>query len=125
MKELQGSNEPPGITQYSICRAVIHNLKVTTANPYCDGSIVVDRLLMDKVGFYEGEEVLVTNVEKGGRAVTYIVPAPAGSGIVETSGSMSKFAQPDDLVCVMAFVKTDRPDLVSRADLNLKGNNNV
>ena len=122
---MQDSKKSPGITQYSICRAVIHNLKVTAARPYCDGSIVVDQLLMDKAGFYEGEEVLVTNVEKGGRAVTYILPAPVGSQIVETSGSMSKFAQPDDLICVMAFVKTNRPDLVTRIDLNLMGNNKV
>ena len=122
---MKDKNGPSGIVQYSICRVVIHNLKVTHAQPYCDGSIVVDRLLMEKGGFWEGEEVLVTNVEKGGRAITYILPASPGSKIIETSGSLSKFAQPGDLICIMSFVKTDKPDLVSRIDLNARGNNTL
>jgi aspartate 1-decarboxylase len=117
------ASEARHLNLYRVCRSVIHNLRVTVADPYCEGSIIVDRKLMDAGGFIPYEEVLVTNVERGGREVSYIVPGPAGSEVVETSGSLSKLARKGDLICIMAFVQTTDPGSVNRTELNLRGQN--
>lgn len=110
--------------QRTVCRSVIHNLVVTEAKPYCEGSIEIDADILDKAQISDGERVVVTNVCRGGRAETYAVPAPRGSGKVETSGSMSHLAKVGDGVCVMAFAITDKPNEIKRIDINLKGKNN-
>ncbi len=107
-----------------VCKSVIHNLVVTDAHPYCEGSIVLDESLMEAADIIEGEKVLVANVTRGHRMETYAVPAKRGSGIVETSGSMSHLAKVGDTICVMTFTITDKPESIKRIDINLRGKNN-
>ncbi|MBI2674962.1 MAG: aspartate 1-decarboxylase [Candidatus Aenigmarchaeota archaeon] len=107
--------------QKIFCRAVIHNLVVTDAKPFCEGSIEIDAAIMEMAQITESERVLVANVSNGNRMETYVVPAERGSGRVETSGSMSHLAKPGDIICVMAFFITDNLKRLKRIDLNLKG----
>ena len=110
--------------QRFVCRSVIHNLVVTEAKPYCEGSIEIDATILEKAEIAEGERVIVANVSRGGRAETYAVPAPRGSGKVETSGSMSHLAKIGDEVCVIAFALVDDPSKIKRIDIDLKSKNN-
>lgn len=110
--------------QRIFCRSVIHNLVVTEAKPFCEGSIEIDAAVLEKANIKEGEKVLVANVSNGNRMETYAVPVERGSGRVETSGSMSHLAKPGDIVCVVAFAIVDENEDCSRIDINLKGKNN-
>jgi aspartate 1-decarboxylase len=107
-----------------ICKSVIHNLVVTEAHPYCEGSILLDEDLMEAADIVEGERVLVASVTRGHRMETYAVPGTRGSGVVETSGSMSHLAQKGDIVCVMSFTMTSTPHAVERIDLDLRDSGN-
>jgi aspartate 1-decarboxylase len=110
--------------QRFFCRSVIHNLVVTESKPYCEGSIEIDEAIMEKAQIGDGERVMVTNVRKGGRAETYSVKAPRGSGKVESSGPMSHLAKVGDEVCVIAFGIVQSPDEIKRIDIDLKGKRN-
>jgi aspartate 1-decarboxylase len=101
-----------------VCRSVLHNLVVTHAEPFCHGSIRLDPSLMEKGQLVDGEQVLVANVTTGARMSTYAVQAPRGSGMIETSGSMSRLARPGDTVCVMSFALTESPADVRRIDID-------
>ena len=79
---------------------------------------------MEAADIIEGERVLVANVTKGHRMETYAVPGKRGSGIVETSGSMSHLAKVGDVVCIVTFTMTENPDEIKKIDLNLHGKNN-
>jgi len=104
----------------TVCRSVLHNLVVTHAEPLCHGSIRLDLSLMEKGQLVDGEQVLVANVTTGARMFTYAVQAPRGSGIIETSGAMSRLARCGDTVCVMSFVFTDSPKDVKRIELDFR-----
>ena len=110
--------------QRIFCRSVIHNLVVTDAKPFCEGSIEIDAAILEKAQISEGERVLVANVSNGNRMETYAVPAAKGSGKVETSGSMSHLAKPGDTICVMTFAMVGENEICRRIELNLKGKNN-
>lgn len=110
--------------QRNFCRSVIHNLVVTEAKPFCEGSIEIDVAILENAQISEGEKVLVANVSNGNRMETYAVPAERGSGRVETSGSMSHLAKLGDIICVMAFAVVDDPKQIKRIDINMKGKNN-
>jgi aspartate 1-decarboxylase len=61
-------------------RSKIHNATVTDANLAYIGSITIDRDLLDKVGLWQGERVLVVSNTSGARLETYVIPGGRGSG---------------------------------------------
>lgn len=111
--------------QRIVCRSVVHNLVVTDSKPYCEGSIELDAAIMEKADIADGEQVVVTNITRGGRAETYAVRVERDSGGVETSGSLSHFAKVGDEICVMAFALVEDPEKVSRIELDFRGKRNL
>ncbi len=61
-------------------RAKIHKATVTEANLAYEGSITVDRLLLERVGIAEYEKVLVVDNTSGERLETYALAGEPGSG---------------------------------------------
>jgi aspartate 1-decarboxylase len=54
-----------------VLRSKIHRAKVTEANVDYIGSITIDEDLLDAVGLWVGEKVLVASVDTGVRLETY------------------------------------------------------
>ena len=54
-----------------VLRSKIHRATVTEANPDYVGSITIDQELMESVGLWPGEKVLVASVDTGQRLETY------------------------------------------------------
>ena len=61
-----------------VLKSKLHLAMVTGANLDYEGSIAIDRDLMDAVGIREWEKVLVANFTNGNRYETYVITAPAG-----------------------------------------------
>ena len=83
--------------------AKIHRATVTAADLHYEGSISIDRDLLDAVGIVEHEQVHVVDVTNGARLETYVIPAPAGSGEIQMNGAAAHLVHPGDLVIVMAY----------------------
>jgi aspartate 1-decarboxylase len=63
-------------------RSKIHRATLTGTEVDYEGSIAIDRLLIDAAQLLPGEQVHVLNVNNGARLVTYIIEAPAGSVVI-------------------------------------------
>ena len=59
----------------------IHRASVTQADLHYEGSISIDRTLLDAAGFLINERVEIYNIDTGARFATYVIEAPKGSGI--------------------------------------------
>ena len=70
-----------------LLRSKIHKATVTDANVDYVGSITIDKDLMDKVGFWAGEKVLITDNTNGARVETYIIAGAKGSGTICINGA--------------------------------------
>jgi aspartate 1-decarboxylase len=92
-----------------LLRAKIHRAVVTDANSDYVGSITIDDELLRKVDIWQGEKVLVTDVNNGARFETYVVSGKSGSGTVCVNGSAAKLVQKGDKLIIMAFEYTDLP----------------
>jgi aspartate 1-decarboxylase len=90
-----------------MCKAKIHRAVITEANLEYEGSITIDRSLMDAAGLLPYEKVHVANIASGQRLDTYVIPADPGSGIVCLNGAAARGAHPGDRVIVMAFAMLD------------------
>jgi aspartate 1-decarboxylase len=62
------------------CKSKIHRAVVTAADLAYEGSIGIDRHLMDLTDILPGEQVSVWNIHSGSRIETYAMALPEGSG---------------------------------------------
>lgn len=99
-----------------VMRSKIHNATVTEANLAYVGSITIDEELLDKVGLWPGEKVLVVSNTSGARLETYVIVGPRGSGSICMNGAAAHLIKTGEQVIIMGFELTERP-LHARAAL--------
>src|SRR3990167_6876991 len=69
----------PLAMKIEILRAKLHQACITQADVDYEGSLGIDIELMEAVGMYPYEKVLVANINNGSRLETYAIPEPFGS----------------------------------------------
>ena len=98
----------------------IHRATVTETNLNYEGSITIDKDLMDAAGFLPNELVHILNVNNGLRVETYCIVGAAGSGIICLNGAAARWAAAGDLVIILSYgqytndeARTIEPKVVS------------
>jgi aspartate 1-decarboxylase len=84
-------------------KAKIHRATLTGTDLDYEGSIAIDRNLIEAAGMLPGEQVHVLNVNNGERLITYVIEAPANSGTMLLNGPAARLGLPGDLVVVIAY----------------------
>ncbi|MEM1441266.1 MAG: aspartate 1-decarboxylase [Verrucomicrobiota bacterium] len=93
----------------SVLRSKIHLATVTEANVDYVGSITIDRTLIDAVGLWIGEKVLVVSATTGARLETYVIEGEPGSGAIEINGAAAHLINAGEKVIIMGFELTEKP----------------
>ena len=96
----------------NMLKAKLHCATVTQANLKYMGSITIDADLMKAAGIYENERVQVVNNNNGARLETYVIPGEPGSGVICLNGSAARWAQPGDVVIIMAYAFMEENEAV-------------
>ena len=65
----------------TVLKSKLHRIRVTQADLEYTGSLTLDEDLMDAVGIFNYEKLLVANVDNGERFETYAIKGPRGSGV--------------------------------------------
>jgi len=94
-----------------LLRAKIHRATVTGADLDYEGSVTVDRDLMDLADLVDHEAVHVWNVTNGERFQTYVIPGERGSGVVCVNGAAAHKVSRGDLVILAAFSWMDEDEV--------------
>lgn len=89
---------------YTFLKAKLHRATVTEANLDYEGSITVDRELLDLAGILIHERVEVYDVTNGSRFATYAIEGARGSGVICINGAAAHLCKPGDLVIICAYV---------------------
>ena len=92
-----------------VLRSKIHRATVTDANPDYVGSITIDEDLLEAVGLWPGEKVLVASVDTGQRLETYTLKGEKGSGEICVNGAAAKLIKQGEIVIIIGFEITDKP----------------
>ena len=95
-------------------KSKIHRATVTRADLHYVGSITLDEDLMDAADLLAGEQVTVSDIDKGNRLETYVIPGERGSGVVGVNGAAAKLVREGDLVIVMAYAQLTDPEARER-----------
>ena len=91
----------------TMMKSKVHRATVTEANLDYQGSLTLDRDLMDAAGMIEYEQVHVLNINTGDRFVTYIIEGERGSGTVCLNGAAARLGQPGDLIIAITYAQMD------------------
>lgn len=92
-----------------VLRSKLHNCYVTDANVAYVGSIEIDEDLVDAVGLWVGERVLVVSNTSGARLETYIIAGKRGSGLISMNGAAAKLIGVGEQIIVMGFELSAAP----------------
>lgn len=92
-----------------VLHAKIHKAIVTEANLNYVGSITIDEDLMEKVGLWPGEKVLVVSNTTGVRLETYVIVGERGSGVICMNGAAALLIKKGEIIIILGFELTDAP----------------
>lgn len=92
-----------------LLRSKIHNATVTEANLTYIGSITIDQELMELVGIWTGEKVLVVSNTSGARLETYAIMGERGSGVICMNGAAAHLIKAGEEIIIMGFELSDTP----------------
>ena len=88
-------------------KSKIHRATVTQADLDYVGSVTLDAALMEAADLLEGEQVAIVDITNGARIETYVIPGPAGSGVIGINGAAAHLVHPGDLVIIMSYAVMD------------------
>ncbi len=89
----------------TMMKSKIHRATVTAADLHYEGSLTVDRDLLDAADILPFEQVHVWDVTNGARLVTYALEGGRGSGVIQVNGAGAHLIRPGDLVIVATFTQ--------------------
>lgn len=89
--------------QRFMLKSKIHRATLTGTDLDYEGSITIDRDLLDAAEILPGEQVHVLNLNNAQRLITYAIEAPRGSGTVLLNGPAARLAVPGDIVIVITY----------------------
>lgn len=97
--------------QYYMLKSKIFRATVTEANVDYEGSITIDRDLMDAANLRVHEKVLVADLTSGVRLETYVIEGEQGSGTICMNGAAAHIVNVGDEIIIMSFVIVDEKEL--------------
>jgi aspartate 1-decarboxylase len=88
-------------------KSKIHRAMVTGADLHYEGSVTIDKDLMEAADIIPYEAVSIWNVTNGNRFETYAIEGERGSGVICINGAAARMVAPKDLVIIASFVGMD------------------
>jgi aspartate 1-decarboxylase len=94
-------------------KSKIHRARVTQVDLDYEGSITIDRSLMEAVDILPFERVEVLNINNGARFSTYAIEGEADSGIVGINGAAARLVAKGDIVIILSYRQVPEDEAVN------------
>ena len=94
----------------TMLKSKIHRAHVTDANIDYEGSITVDKKLMEAADILPYEQVHVLNVNNGARFTTYAIEGAPGGGDICLNGAAARLAVRGDIVIILTYTQVAEED---------------
>jgi aspartate 1-decarboxylase len=89
--------------QREMLKSKIHRVTVTQAELYYEGSITVDKGLLEAADILPYEKVQVLNFNNGSRLDTYAIEGTTGSGTICLNGPAARFGSVGDEIIIVSY----------------------
>lgn len=95
----------------TLLKSKIHRATVTEAELHYEGSVTIDRFLLDAANIVPHERVEIYNISNGQRLATYAIEGEPGSGTICLNGAAARCAAPSDLVIIVSYAEFEESEL--------------
>ena len=93
-------------------KAKIHRATITESDLDYEGSLTIDRDLMDAADIVPFEQVKVYNINNGERFDTYVIEGERGTGVIGLNGAAARKGMVGDLIIIATYTADAGEDLV-------------
>jgi aspartate 1-decarboxylase len=93
--------------QRILMKSKIHRATVTDANLNYEGSITIDRALMEAADLRAYERVQIVDIDNGARLETYVIEGPPDSGQMCVNGAAARLVHAGDKIIVISYAQLD------------------
>ena len=97
----------------TMLKSKIHRARVTGLNIDYEGSITIDRRLMEEADILAYEQVEVLNINNGARFLTYAISGKRESGQICLNGAASRLANKGDIIIILSYCQVEDSEAVS------------
>ena len=94
--------------QVQLLKSKIHRAQITGGDLDYEGSLTIDRTLMEKAGLRPYEKILASNMANGHRFETYAICGKRGAGEIILNGAVAHLGKKGDLLTIMNFATFDQ-----------------
>jgi aspartate 1-decarboxylase len=88
-------------------KSKIHTATITGLQLYYEGSVTIDKELLDRANILPGEQVQVVNINNGERFVSYTISGERNSGTIELNGPAARLAAIGDRIIIISYAMID------------------
>ena len=92
-------------------KSKIHRARVTHADIGYEGSISIDKKLMEAADILPFEQVHVLNINNGARFETYAIEAEPDSGEIGIKGAAARLASAGDKVIILTYCQVEEAEV--------------
>jgi len=89
--------------QRHMLKSKIHRATITEADLNYEGSLTIDKELMDAVGLQPYEQVMVYNINNGERFDTYAIAGKPGTGVIGLNGAAARKGMLGDQIIIVSY----------------------
>lgn len=89
----------------TMLKCKLHRATISGCDLDYEGSIAIDRRLIEAAGLLLNERVEIYNISNGQRFATYVIEAAPGSGEVSLNGAAARLACKGDKVIICAYAQ--------------------
>lgn len=97
--------------QRFLFKSKIHRATVTDANLHYEGSITIDKELMDAANLMEYEQVSILNINNGERFETYIIEGEPGKREICLNGAAARRVAVGDKIIIISYAAVEDSEL--------------
>jgi aspartate 1-decarboxylase len=87
----------------TMLKSKIHRARVTRCNVDYEGSITIDKDLVEAADLVPYEKVDVLNINNGARFHTYVIEGEKGSGEICLNGAAARLVAKGDIVIILSY----------------------
>ena len=87
----------------TMLKSKIHRARVTQVNLDYEGSITIDKVLMEAGDLLPFERMEVLNINNGARFSTYAIEGEANSGVIGINGAAARLVAKGDMIIILSY----------------------
>ena len=97
----------------TMLKSKIHRATVTEANLQYEGSITIDKDLIEAADMLPFEQVHVLDIDNGSRLETYVIEGERGSGEICINGAAARLVTAGDKVIIISYQTISEADALN------------